>query len=494
LTQSSFQQDGWALGGGQVETDVAIVGGGIAGLYAAWRLAMAGGRRIHLFEASGRLGGRIHTLHPAPGLTVELGAQSVRNDHHLLIRLLRELCIDTAPEQGDGAGLAHLRGRTRSLAEIRKARWRRPFAYDVAVRLQRGGGGRLLREARKRSAGAAGLATDLGPRLSQLLSAEEISYLSDRSGYDFWTTQANAEAVLGWAEQNLFKGAHQLFDIPSGMSSLVYALAAAARGRGVEIVTDCRLTGLECDANGSVTLGFGAGPQPVRAASVILALPKAGISGIDGFNRLGTVRALLAAVDAWPVVTSAILYPDCWWTPIGFRTAIAVTDLPLGMIRHFGAEGWRGHDGMGALAMFANGERSTFWRERSLPDGEWLAPDHPAMAEIRRMVETVYGPKLGRAPPVPLKAMIRDWTAAPFGGGFHLWAAGSRPGEAGALALQPVADGPVHICGEAWSPRQAWIEGALETAESMLCRHFQLPGFLEGTAPGAMPLGGQNAK
>jgi monoamine oxidase len=130
------------LGVGQVETDVAIVGGGIAGLYATWRLAMAGGRRIHLFEASGRLGGRIHTLHPAPGLTVELGAQSVRDDHHLLIRLLRELCIDTAPEQGDGAGLAHLRGRTRSLAEIRKARWRRPFAYDVAVRLQRGGGGR----------------------------------------------------------------------------------------------------------------------------------------------------------------------------------------------------------------------------------------------------------------------------------------------------------------------------------------------------------------
>lgn len=468
---------------GQVETDVAIVGGGIAGLYAAWRLAMAGGRRIHLFEASGRLGGRIHTLHPAPDLTVELGAQSVRDDHHLLIRLLRQLRIDTVPEQGDDAGLAHLRGRTRSLAEIRKARWRRPFAYDVTVRLQRGDPGKLLRTARKRSADVARLAADLGPRLSHLLSAEEIAYLSDRSGYGFWTAHANAEAALGWAENDLFKGTHQLFDIPSGMSSLVDALAAAARGRGVEIVTDCPLAGLKCDADGSVTLGFGGGRQPVRATSVILALPKAGIGGIDGFNRLGTVRALLAAVDAWPVVTSAILYADCWWTRTGLRTAIAVTDLPLGMIRHFGAEHWREPHGMGALAMFANGERSAFWRDMSLPDGEWLAPDHPAMAEIHRMVEAVYGPKLGRAPPHPLKAMIRDWTADPFGGGFHLWAAGSKPGEAGALALQPVADAPVHICGEAWSPRQAWIEGALETTESMLCRHFQLPGFLNGIAP-----------
>jgi predicted NAD/FAD-dependent oxidoreductase len=71
--------------------DVAIVAAGIAGLYAAWRLAMAGGKRIHLFEASDRLGGRIHTLHPAPGLTVELGAQSIRDDHALLLRLLRLL-------------------------------------------------------------------------------------------------------------------------------------------------------------------------------------------------------------------------------------------------------------------------------------------------------------------------------------------------------------------------------------------------------------------
>ncbi len=165
------------------------------------------------------------------------------------------------------------------------------------------------------------------------------------------------------------------------------------------------------------------------------------------------------------------------------RTAIAVTDLPLGMIRHFGAEDWREPNAMGALAMFANGERSAFWRDMSLPDGEWLAPDHPAMTEIHRMVEAVYGPKLGHAPPLPLKAMIRDWTADPFGGGFYLWAAGSSPGEAGALALQPVPDAPVHICGEAWSPRQAWIEGALETTESMLCRHFQLPGFLLGIAP-----------
>ncbi|MBN9220400.1 MAG: FAD-dependent oxidoreductase [Mesorhizobium sp.] len=462
-----------------METDVAIVGGGIAGLYAAWRLAGAGGRRIKLFEASGRLGGRIHTLHPAPGLTVELGAQSIRNDHPLLIRLLRDLGIATSAEQDDGGGLVHLRGRTRSQAEIRKARLRRPFAYDVPVGLQRGGPGRLLREALRRAAKIDALAVELGPRLSQLMSDEEMAYLSDRSGYGFWASPANADAVLDWAEHSLFKGAHQLFEVPSGMSSVTDALSTDARDKGVEFATGCPLLDLAVDPGGSVTLGFGPRRPPVRAASVILALPKAAIAGIGGFNQINTVRLLLAAVDAWPVVTSAVLYPDCWWTPAGFRTAIAVTDLPLGMVRHFGAEDWRQHRGVGALAMFADGARGAFWRGRSLPDGAWLAPDHPAMAEIQRMVEAIYRPKLRHAVPVPVQAMIRDWAAAPFGGAFHLWAARSKPDEARALALRPVADAPVHICGEAWSPRQAWIEGALETTESVLHRYFRMPGLLQ---------------
>jgi monoamine oxidase len=468
-----------------VETDVAIVGAGIAGLYAAWRLAMAGGKRIHLFEASDRLGGRIHTLHPAPGLTVELGAQSIRDDHGLLLRLLRHLDVSTTGVQDESQGLVHLRGRTRSLGEIRKARWRRPFAYDVAVGLQRGGPARLLRTARQRSANVKAPAMSLGQRLSQSLSAEEMAYLSDRSGYAFWTAPVDAEAALDWAAQNLFRGARQLFELPGGMSGLVYALAVAVRGLGVEIITGCPLLGLDYQDGGAVMLAFGPGRQPVRARKVILALPKAAIGEIDGFNRIGTVQALLGAVDAWPVVTSAILYPDCWWTPIGFRSSVAVTDLPLGVVRHFGAEDWRNHQGMGALAMFADGARGAFWRETfaPLPNGEWLAPGHPATAEIQRMVAVMYGQKLGREPPAPVKVMIRDWMAAPFGGAFHLWAAGSKPEEAAKLALQPVADTPIHICGEAWSFRQAWIEGALETAESVLCRHFQLPAFLDQTTP-----------
>ncbi len=54
--------------------DTAIIGGGISGIYAAYRLE--GDRTIALFEANPHLGGRILTLEvpDANGFRVELGA------------------------------------------------------------------------------------------------------------------------------------------------------------------------------------------------------------------------------------------------------------------------------------------------------------------------------------------------------------------------------------------------------------------------------------
>jgi oxygen-dependent protoporphyrinogen oxidase len=51
---------------------IAIVGGGIAGLTAAWQLSRNGNTRFTLFEASGRLGGTVETIQ-RDGFTVECG-------------------------------------------------------------------------------------------------------------------------------------------------------------------------------------------------------------------------------------------------------------------------------------------------------------------------------------------------------------------------------------------------------------------------------------
>jgi hypothetical protein len=39
---------------------------------------------------------------------------------------------------------------------------------------------------------------------------------------------------------------------------------------------------------------------------------------------------------------------------------------------------------------------------------------------------------------------------------------------------QPVDDESVHVCGEAYSDQQGWVEGALCTAELILRDHFHM--------------------
>lgn len=79
-----------------VSTDtVAIIGGGVSALVAAWRLSNAG-VTTEIFEASGRTGGRMYTLRDfsPEGQFCELGGEFIDGDHTALIKLCRELGVD----------------------------------------------------------------------------------------------------------------------------------------------------------------------------------------------------------------------------------------------------------------------------------------------------------------------------------------------------------------------------------------------------------------
>lgn len=76
---------------------IAIVGGGLAGLTAAYRLRQQLPKaRLALFEANAsRLGGRVYTLTNAIGtLTTELGGDSISENHSSLIQLAADLGVN----------------------------------------------------------------------------------------------------------------------------------------------------------------------------------------------------------------------------------------------------------------------------------------------------------------------------------------------------------------------------------------------------------------
>src|ERR687886_3006478 len=82
--------------------DVVVIGGGIAGLAAAWRLRH---RDVLLLEAGDRLGGRIRSDH-CGSYWLNYGAHLFPGPGSLVDRIARECGLDTVPVTGGMMGLA----------------------------------------------------------------------------------------------------------------------------------------------------------------------------------------------------------------------------------------------------------------------------------------------------------------------------------------------------------------------------------------------------
>jgi monoamine oxidase len=88
----------------QPKEPVAIIGGGVAGLTAAYRLYKAGRTPI-VFEASNRWGGRMFTVYNFyEGMFCELGGELVDTNHKDLQELLAEFGLETQKLAGENEG------------------------------------------------------------------------------------------------------------------------------------------------------------------------------------------------------------------------------------------------------------------------------------------------------------------------------------------------------------------------------------------------------
>lgn len=75
--------------------NVAVIGGGLSGLYFVYKLLSKVGNKniynVHLFEKGNRIGGRIYTQYKEEHITYEAGAGRFNNKHTELFRLIKEL-------------------------------------------------------------------------------------------------------------------------------------------------------------------------------------------------------------------------------------------------------------------------------------------------------------------------------------------------------------------------------------------------------------------
>ena len=189
-------------------------------------------------------------------------------------------------------------------------------------------------------------------------------------------------------------------------------------------------------------------------------------------------------------------YPYPWWRELGLLHGRAITDMPIRQAYYFETEGEAGPDtkNLNSLMMVSYNDLGAvpYWKalEPESPHcqpflgrsntfvqpGDEVSPNQFGVTRqmvdaAQAQVRAVHGLKYV---PEPYTAIYQDWTADPFGGGWHGWKAGFQFWEIMPRMRKPLGDDDVYICGEAYSSNQGWVEGALQTAELMLEEHFGL--------------------
>jgi hypothetical protein len=520
--------------------DVAIVGGGVSGVYCGWRLlATASGPppRIALFEASDRIGGRLLSAQPPgiPNTRVELGGMRYTPGHVRVTGLLRELEIPSTPfAVSEPENLRYLRSRLLRVQDMTNAG---KLPYDLlpdestpqalangftALAAQR-----MVRMVLRKDVDLAKVDWDklrtgkyegrplrdlpLRYVLQRAISQEATKFANENSGYDTILTIWNAADGFPW---NLgdFGRSVTYFHAEPGYDSLPRTLAHKFEGLGGKVMLGRRLASFdEVDADDSkaIALRF-AGGGGALARKLILAMPRRSLELLDQTGAVlapenRAVHELVVSVTPVPLFKLAMCYRFPWWQtidPVAVDTngkkewrrltrGESITDLPVRQCYYWAVDA----DTQNAVVLiYDDGSDLDFWTglrdahagvaftNALAPTGaegsaEWSQHKAPQLMveEAHRQLVTMHGVSNRPDIPMPYAAAYRDWGEDPFGGGANYWHLHVDSQAVSRAMLQPRPPIAVHVCGEAYSHNQGWVEGALETADQLLQLHFNLP-------------------
>lgn len=517
--------------------DVAIVGGGVSGLYSGWRLLTTPSpdqpHTVSVFESSERVGGRLLSVTPPgmPEARIELGGMRFTTGQQLVMSLVPYLKLATEPfPVGQNQNMAYLRGHRLRIADLNDPD-KIPYVLTPAERdglkdgftamaaenflqkvmdqphvdlktvpwdkLARSGQyeGHFLRDLPMRYV------------FNRSVSHEAFQFAEDTSGYDSIFFTWNAADGFPWNLAD-YGATIEYKRLVQGYESLPLTLRAKFEEAGGQVHLKHRLIGFDHveqdDGSKLVEMHFDRDGhrETVYARQLILAMPRRSLELLASTGAvLGPeqheVHRLIRSVTPIPLFKLALCYRERWWEKLGITQGQSVTDLPIRQCYYWPV----GDDTQaGAILIYNDGLDLDYWcdliahpakfQNKTLagdvpwPEQEWM--HHPApelmVQEAHRQLLQIHGiedhPDLQ-----PYAAAFRDWGEDPFGGGANFWPQHVESHDVARKILQPVHDVPVFICGEAYSHGQGWVEGALETAEAMLQGHFGLgtPPYLPGS-------------
>lgn len=390
---------------------VAIIGGGVSGLYAGWRLRQARpNQSVAIFEESGRTGGRLLTWLPygkQGGLRAELGGMRFFAGQELVWNLVKHLKLPMIDFPTEGPHLLwYLRGLRMKAGAAESAgfvyhldqdeRGKEPEALlrhviDVILDLPENRAvlqarlGKTKPENRAEWDAVKPDLTYLGSPLwyrgfwnilTDVLSFEGYLYATDAFGYYSATSNWNAaEALASMALEFTESPAYKT--LVDGYQQLPTVLQQQFEALGGHLLAQTSLLRVEQRRDGAFLLVFqdrDGNEGYLVADRLILALPRRALQMIQPTQTFNpespALKPLLTSVQSFPAFKLFLLYRERWWEKrLGIIQGRSITNLPIRQTYYFRPDPQTSNDpGYGLLmATYDDVGAVDYWRGMALP-------------------------------------------------------------------------------------------------------------------------------
>ena len=392
-----------------MEYDYIIVGAGIAGLHCALRISKAFPKaKIAIAEMYNYTGGRIFTFHGASQW--EAGAGRIHGSHTMIMKYLKDYGLTTIPIGGNAEW--------HSSIETTKDIW--PSLSEALV------------SSLKR----------LDPKVLATHTIKDLTFdnhLLHRFPYNAEVSVMRADLAMKSFEAEMGSD-NDFYVVKEGLSELTTRIKATLQKRGVKFLYNHRLVSVD-------PLYFEITNKhskyvTIQAAKAILALHCDALRGINPFSNLPILKHL----SMQPLLRTYGVFKEPLTIP---RT---VTDSRLRYIIPVGKHA--------LMTSYTDAEDTVVWKKIYDKGGD-RALSHAIMADLKEMFPQIQMPTFFKSH--YWKHGCTYWLPGPY-----------DPKEEShkVMCPMPMRLANVFVCGESYSLKQAWIEGAIEHAEEMLQKYI----------------------
>lgn len=401
--------------------DIIIIGGGISGLFLTYKLSDTN-LKIILIESSDRLGGRINTINKND-LSFEGGAARFHTSHTKLITLIDELNLTEdiikLPEE---ISYKLPKKSKISLETLLKQSFEKKKDYHID----------FLKN------------ITYFQYLITIFDFDTAEFIKESFGYDGEFIHLNAHAALTMFEHDFFKD-NDYFILKNGLSSIIDEITRIIELKeNIIIKKNCTIT--DIDDNFIITDR----KDKFYYDHLICALPQKSLLSFEYFKK-NDIQYLLNSVHPTPLLRIYAKYPtkDLWFKNLK-RT------ITNNYIRHIIPIDY--NNGL-IMISYTDDIYAKLWdkyntisKSSSFGDDILIEALHKEINELFNII-----------PPKPDFISQIYWNE-----GVHFWKTGYNLNEISEEIIKPIDSKEIYICGEAYSKKQGWIEGCLDTCYNLI--------------------------